>query len=170
MRNALIVLLAAALVLVGLGALNHSLTFDIDYVAGTLTGVSVFWITVVIGAVLLVAGVVAIWLARTSVVSAQRKLEAELQSTYERLRAAEARVPAEPTPAPQPEEPPEPTPSPTEELEVPTEPEEPTAVTPALEESGIVVVEPEESTAITAEPEEAATISAATETPPPAPR
>lgn len=128
MRNALIVLLAVALVFVGLGALNHSLTFDIDYVAGSLTAVSVFWITVVIGAVLLVAGVVAIWLARTSVVSSQRKLEAELQSTYERLRAAEARVPAEPTPAP------------------PTEPEAPP------------------------EPEEPITISAAAETPPPAPR
>jgi hypothetical protein len=140
-RNALIVLLAVALVFVGLGALNHSLAFDIDYVAGSLTAVSVLWITVVIGAVLLVAGVVAIWLARTSVVSSQRKLEAELQSTYERLRAAEARVPAEPTPAP------------------PTEPE-PDEPSP----------EPEEPTTIMPEPEEPITISATAETPPPAPR
>lgn len=144
MRNALIVLLAVALVFVGLGALNHSLTFDIDYVAGSLTGVSVFWITVVIGAVLLVAGVVAIWLARTSVVSAQRKLEAELQSTYERLRAAEARVPAEPAPAPEPVASPAP------------EPEETSAVAEA----------PEEATVITAESEEGATINAAAEAPP----
>ena len=152
MRNALIVLLAVALVLVGLGALNHSLAFDIDYVLGSWTGVSVFWVTAAIGAVLLVAGVVAIWLARTSVVASQRKLEAELQSTYERLRAAEARVPAEPTPAPEPEAPPEPTP-PTEE------PDESTAVAEA----------PEEATAITAESEEPTAISAAAETPPPAP-
>ena len=46
------------------GRPQQSLAFDIDYVAGYLTGVSVFWITVVIGVVLLVAGVVAIWLAR----------------------------------------------------------------------------------------------------------
>jgi hypothetical protein len=130
-RNALIVLLAVALVFVGLGALNHSLAFDIDYGAGSLTAVSVLWITVVIGAVLLVAGVVAIWLARTSVVSSQRKLEAELQSTYERLRAAEARVPAEPTPAPPTE--PEPSPEPEEPTTIMPEPEEPITISATAE-------------------------------------
>jgi hypothetical protein len=155
-RNALIVLLAVALVFVGLGALNHSLAFDIDYVAGSLTAVSVLWITVVIGAVLLVAGVVAIWLARTSVVSSQRKLEAELQSTYERLRAAEARVPAEPTPAPEPAPPTEPEASP--ELDEPSpEPDEPSP-------------EPEEPTTIMPEPEEPFSLWGSAETPPPAPR
>jgi len=128
-RNALIVLLAVALVLVGLGALNHSLAFDIDYVAGSFTGVSVFWITVAIGAVLVLAGVVAIWLARMSVVSAQRKLEAELQSTYERLRAAEARLPAE-VALP---EPLETQPEPEEATVIAAVSEEPTAITSASE-------------------------------------
>ena len=159
MRNALIVLLAVALVFVGLGALNHSLAFDIDYVAGSITGVSVFWITVVIGVVLLVAGVVAIWLARTSVVSAQRKLEAELQSTYERLRAAEARVPAEPTPAPQPQEP-----------EAPPEPEQATAAAEAPDEATASTAESgeptDESTAIMAATEAPTVVTAAIETPP----
>jgi len=157
-RNALIVLLAVALVFVGLGALNHSLAFDIDYVAGSITGVSVFWITVVIGVVLVAAGVVAIWLARTSVVSAQRKLEAELQSTYERLRAAEARVPAELTPAPELEEP-EATPEPEESTAVAEAPEESTAITAESEEPT------DESTAITAA-EAPTVITTAAETPP----
>jgi outer membrane biosynthesis protein TonB len=149
-RNALIVLLAVALVLVGLGALNHSLAFDIDYVLGSWTGVSVFWVTAAIGAVLLLAGLVAIWFARTSVVAAQRKLEAELQSTYERLRAAEARVPAEPTPPAEPEAPPEPVVPP--EPTPPPEPEKPPQAPP----------EP-------TPPAEPATIAATSETPPTAP-
>ena len=156
MRNALIVLLAVALVLVGLGALNHSLAFDIDYVAGSLTGVSVFWITVAIGAVVLAAGIVAVWLARTSVVSAQRKLEVELKSTYERLRAAEALVPAEaPPPAPP---------------EARPETEEPTEIAQVPEEPATMVASPEEQTVVVPASEEPPTMAAASEEPPPASR
>lgn len=96
MRNALIVLVAVALVLVGIGGLNRSLQFDVDFVVVSWSYVSVFWITLVVGAALLLTGLVAAFLARTSAVTAQRKLEAELQTTYERLRAVEARVPAQP--------------------------------------------------------------------------
>jgi N-methylhydantoinase B/oxoprolinase/acetone carboxylase alpha subunit len=92
-RNALIVLVVIALVLVALGAVNHGLLFDIDFVAGTWTAVSVFWVAVVTAGVVFVAGVVVAFLARSGAVAARRKLEKELQGTYERLRAAEAKLP-----------------------------------------------------------------------------
>ena len=98
MRNALIVLVVVALLLVGMGAVNNGLLFDIDFVAGTWTAVSLFWVAVVIAAVVFVSGVVAAFLAASGAVAARRKLEKELQSTYERLRAAEAKLPR-PAPA-----------------------------------------------------------------------
>jgi hypothetical protein len=95
-RNAFILLAVVALLFVGAGAANRSLAFDIDYVFGAVTSVSLFWITLVTAAIILVVGLVAAWLARSSAVAGQRKLEVELQTTYERLRAAEARVPSAP--------------------------------------------------------------------------
>jgi hypothetical protein len=93
MRNALMVLgVVAFLVVVG-GAVNHSVAFDIDYVFGVWTAVSMFWIAVVVAAGMTIVGLLAAWLARSGAVAAQRKLEIELQSTYERLRAAEAQSP-----------------------------------------------------------------------------
>ena len=59
MRNALIVLVVVALVLVALGAVNNGLLFDIDFVAGTWTAVSVFWVAVAAAGVVFVSGVVA---------------------------------------------------------------------------------------------------------------
>jgi len=97
-RNALILLVVVALVLVALGAVNHGLLFDIDFVAGTWTAVSLFWVAVVVAGIVVVTGVVAAFLARSSAVAARRKLETELQGTYERLRAAEAKLPG-PAPA-----------------------------------------------------------------------
>ena len=93
MRNALIVLVVVALVLVALGAVNHGLLFDIDFVAATWTAVSLFWVAVVVAGVVFVTGVAAAFLAASGAVKARRKLEKELQSTYERLRAAEAKLP-----------------------------------------------------------------------------
>ena len=98
MRNALIVLVVVALVIVALGAVNHGLLFDIDFVAGTWTAVSLFWVAVVTAGVVFVTGLVAAYLAASGAVAARRKLEKELQGTYERLRAAEAKLPA-PVPA-----------------------------------------------------------------------
>ncbi len=92
MRNALIVLVVVALVLVALGAVNHGLLFDIDFVAGTWTAVSLFWVAVVTAGVVFVTGVVAAFLAQSGAVATRRKLEKELQGTYERLRAAEAQA------------------------------------------------------------------------------
>ena len=94
MRNALILLAVVAVVIIVAGALNGSVAFDVDYVAGTLTEVSLVWIAVVVAAIVVVAGACATWLAQRTSRATRRKLEAELQSTYERLREAEALVPA----------------------------------------------------------------------------
>jgi CHASE1-domain containing sensor protein len=87
-----------ALVLVALGAFNNDLLFDVDLVVGTWTAVSLFWVAVVTAGVVVVTGLAAAYLARSSAVTTRRKLEKELQGTYERLRDAEAKVPA-PAPA-----------------------------------------------------------------------
>lgn len=92
MRSAVILLAIVSLLFVAAGALNRALLFDVDYGFGALLAVSLFWITVVTAAILFFTGLVAALLARGSAVSAQHKLERELQSTYERLREAEARV------------------------------------------------------------------------------
>jgi len=96
-RNALIVLGVAALVLVTLGAVNHGLLFDIDLVVVTWTAVSLFWVAVVVAGLVVVTGMIVAFFSRTGAVATRRKLEKELQATYERLRAAEAKLP-EPVP------------------------------------------------------------------------
>jgi len=79
----------AVLILVA-GGLNNSVAFDIDYVAGTASAVSLLWVSAVIAALVFVAGAAAAWMAQSATTATRRKLEAELQSTYERLREAEA--------------------------------------------------------------------------------
>ena len=98
MRNSLIVLVVVALVLVALGAFNHDLLFDIDLVVGTWTGVSLFWVAVITAGVVVVTGLAVAFFSRSSAVTTRRKLEKELQGTYERLRAVEAKLP-KPAPA-----------------------------------------------------------------------
>ncbi len=98
MRNALIVLVAVALVIVALGAFNNDLLFDIDLVVATWTAVSLFWVAVAIAGVVVITGFAAAFFARSSAVATTRKLEKELQGTYERLRDAEAKLPV-PAPA-----------------------------------------------------------------------
>ena len=53
MRNALIILVIVALVLIALGAVNHAVAFDIDFLAVTWTAISLFWVSVVLAAVVL---------------------------------------------------------------------------------------------------------------------
>ncbi|HEX5643072.1 MAG TPA: hypothetical protein VFZ86_12160 [Thermoleophilia bacterium] len=101
MRNALILLAVVALLILAMGALNNGTAFDVDYVAGTVSAVSLFWVSAVIAALVFVVGLAAAWFAKSAVAGSRRKLEAELQSTYERLREAEALV-ARPAPAPEP--------------------------------------------------------------------
>ena len=95
MRNALILLVVVALIIVALGAANGSIAFDFDLLFGTWTTVSLVWVAVVVAVVVVVAGLAAAWLARVDAARTRRKLETELQATYERLRAAEARLPQE---------------------------------------------------------------------------
>jgi uncharacterized integral membrane protein len=97
-RNALILLAVVALLILVVGALNNGTAFDIDYAAGTASAVSLLWLSAVIAGVVVVTGVVAALLARSGAVATRRKLEKELQATYERLRAAEAKLPR-PAPA-----------------------------------------------------------------------
>lgn len=102
MRNALILLTAVALLILIGGALNDGVVFDVDYVAGTATSVSLLWVAAVIAVLVFVVGLIAAYLARTAVFGQRRKLEAELQTTYERLREAEA-LASRLAPAPAPE-------------------------------------------------------------------
>jgi uncharacterized membrane protein YciS (DUF1049 family) len=104
-RNALILLVVVALSIVALGAANGSVAFDFDVVFGTLTAVSLTWVAAAVAAVVLVAGLAAAWLAQADASRTRRRLEVELQSTYERLRAAEAKLPQEPPEAAQAPEP-----------------------------------------------------------------
>lgn len=90
MGKALLLLVIVALAVVAVGAVNHNVAFDIDYVAGTVTAVSLFWVAVVFAGLLFVAGAVAAWLAQRDAFAARRKLEKELDDTYRRLREAEA--------------------------------------------------------------------------------
>ena len=152
MRNALIVLVVVALVLVALGAVNHGLLFDIDFVAGTWTAVSVFWVAVAAAGVVFVTGVVAAFLARSGAVATRRKLEKELQGAYKRLRAAEAKLPR---------------PAPAQAAVVDVTPGEQTAVTTAAPEAATSVTSAtqEAETAVTTAAPEAAT---AADAPPPA--
>ena len=163
MRNALIVLVVVALVLVALGAVNHGLLFDIDFVAGTWTAVSVFWVAVAAAGVVFVTGVVAAFLARSGAVATRRKLEKELQGAYKRLRAAEAKLPR---PAPAQAAVVDVTPG--EQTAVTTAaPEAATSVTSATQEAetAVTTAAPEAETAVTTAAPEAAT---AADAPPPA--
>ena len=122
MRTAFLLLVVVALIIVGLGAANTSIRFDFDMVFGTWTAVSLIWVAAVFAGVVLVAGLVAAWLAQTEASRTRRKLETELQATYERLRAAEAKLPQEPQESPEASPPQEPSeaPVPQAQLEPPS--------------------------------------------------
>ena len=149
MRNALIVLVVVALVLMTLGAVNHGLLFDIDLVVVTWTAVSLFWVAAVTAGVVVVTGMVVAYLSRTGAVATRRKLEKELQGTYERLRAAEAKLPR---------------PAPSQAAAIEVTPGEQTAVTgvapgPATDETGTAVqTAPEAETVVTSAAPEAETV------------
>lgn len=92
MRRVLTFLLVVALVVTAFGALNHSASFRVHYLAGTTAATSLFWVALVLAVVVFMAGVAAVWMAVAGAAATARKLERELQGTYERLRAAEAQV------------------------------------------------------------------------------
>jgi len=91
-RTALTILVIVALALLAVGAVNHAVSLDLDFLAVSWTGVSLFWVMVAVAALVVVVGLVAAWAARGSAAAAQRRLEKELGNTYGRLRAAQAAV------------------------------------------------------------------------------
>ena len=90
MRNAFILLVVVALVILGVGAFNNGVVFNVDYVAGTANAVSLLWVSGLLALLVVVVGMAAAWFAQSATKGSRRKLEAELQSTYERLRETEA--------------------------------------------------------------------------------
>ena len=129
MKNALIILGVVAGVLVLIGAFNADVMVDIDLLAGTVS-VSLFWLSVAAAAGVVLAAVAGWTLGRVEGGDRHRKLEGELESTYRRLREAEAQAPrvAAPIPVVAVEPPAQdqtletPAPAPDETLETPAEP------------------------------------------------
>jgi hypothetical protein len=92
MKNILIILLVAAVVLLTLGAVNHSVSADIHFVFGTWHHGSLLWLFVVAAILVLAAGLLAIASTGVQAGRTRQKLERELDETYRRLRAAEGRA------------------------------------------------------------------------------
>lgn len=89
MKNSVIVLLVAALIVLVVGAVNQEHRVDLDYVFGTWRDVSLFTLSAIAAAVTLVVGLVVGVMARAGVAGDRRKLEHELEQLYPRLREAE---------------------------------------------------------------------------------
>lgn len=105
MKNTVIVLLVVALIVLVVGAVNQDQRVDLDYVFGTWNDVSVFALSAIAAAAIMVVGVTVAAMARIGVVGDRRKLERELEQVYPRLREAERAAgvpewhPAEESPA-----------------------------------------------------------------------
>jgi len=93
-KNALIVLVIVALVMLTLGLVNRDAVVDVDYVVGVWRSVNVLWLFAIAAAVLLAAGLVGAALARAQGWRERGKLEKELLEVYRRLRAVEAQAEA----------------------------------------------------------------------------
>lgn len=92
MKNALIVLAVAALVVLTLGLFNREASVDVDYVVGVWRSVNVFWIFAIAAGVVVAAGLLGASLARAQGWRERGKLEKELLEVYRRLRAVEAQL------------------------------------------------------------------------------
>lgn len=90
MRDILVVVMVIAVALLCLGAVNHELSVDLDYFFGTWHGVSLLWLAAVVAALVVAVGLLAGGSAAVRAAGDRHKLEKELESTYSRLRAAEA--------------------------------------------------------------------------------
>jgi len=86
----------ALIVLLG-GALNHETDVPLDYLVGSTSGASLFWVAVVVAAALVVAGLAGWAVGGAGSGDACGKLEQELETTYRRLRDCEARMPQPPS-------------------------------------------------------------------------
>jgi len=88
-KNSVIVLLVVALIVLVIGAVNQDQRVDLDYVFGTWRDVSIFTLTAIVAAAIMVVGFAVAAMARLGVVGEKRKLERELEQVYPRLREAE---------------------------------------------------------------------------------
>ncbi len=94
MRPLLTTLGVVGLVIVIAGAVNHAIGVRIDYLVGTAPSLSLFWFAVAVAVLIVAAGLVGALVGRSGANSERGKLEAELEDTYRRLRAAQAQAPA----------------------------------------------------------------------------
>ena len=92
MRALLTILGVVALVIVVAGAINRAIELRVDYLVGTTTAVSLFWFALGAAILLVAAGLLGLLAGRGSAAAARRKLETELEDTYQRLRGAQAAV------------------------------------------------------------------------------
>ncbi len=92
MKNALIVLVVVALVVLTLGLFNREASVDLDYVVGVWRSVNVFWLFAIAAGVVVAAGLLGASLARAHGWREKGRLEKELLEVYRRLRAVEAQL------------------------------------------------------------------------------
>jgi uncharacterized membrane protein YciS (DUF1049 family) len=92
MKDILIGLLVVMLVLLTLGAVNHDVRIDLDYLFGTWHQVSLLWLSLIAVGLVGAAGVLAAGYVGVRAGGDRHKLEQELEQTYARLRAAEAQA------------------------------------------------------------------------------
>lgn len=90
MRVIVIVVFVLAAIVMLLGVVNHSRAVDVGYGFGTWHDVSLVVVACVVAGLALVVGLASAAGAAAVAAGDRRKLEAELESTYTRLRAAEA--------------------------------------------------------------------------------
>jgi uncharacterized integral membrane protein len=95
MRDVLIVLLVIALALMVVGLVNHDVALDVDYLFGTWHDTSLLVLCSLAAALVIIVGVVAALMTRLAMSGDRRKLEAELSSTYVRLRELESQLPGD---------------------------------------------------------------------------
>ncbi len=92
MKNILTALLVLAVLVLVVGVASHTARVDVSYVAGTWHRASLLAVAAVVAALLLVVGVLSAVAAELGTGRERQALEEELQRTYVRLRAAEARA------------------------------------------------------------------------------
>ena len=92
MKDILIVLLVLVVAILTLGAVNHGVTFDLDYVFGTWHHVSLLLVFLIASLLVVAVALLASGFSGLRLGQQRHKLERELEETYKRLRAVEAQV------------------------------------------------------------------------------
>ena len=92
MKDILIVVLIVVVFLVTLGAVNHGVTFDLDYVFGTWHHVSLLLVFLIASLLVVAVALLASGFSGLRLGQQRQKLEREIEETYKRLRAAEAQI------------------------------------------------------------------------------